>query len=92
MGEVRFKIWEKLLIFFHLPPNEKRFLIGVVLVFQRGGVLFKSGAVTARIRYECTRWFIKVANSDDNAHVMSIFRTFLPRFSFATDEYPIYSY
>ena len=36
--------------FFHLPPNEKTFLTGVVIVFQRGGVLFKNGVVPARIR------------------------------------------
>ena len=37
--------------FFHLPPNEKTFLTGDVLVFQRGDVLFKSAVVTAGIRY-----------------------------------------
>ena len=36
--------------FFHLLPSEKMFLTGVVLVFQRGEVLFKSGVVTARIQ------------------------------------------
>ena len=37
--------------FFHLLSNEKTFLTEVVLVFQSGELLFKSGVVTGWIRY-----------------------------------------